>query len=121
MKKLLPLIFLLSGGCASIVSGSQQSLSVDTLPVNGSSCKLSNDKGSWFVSPTPGSVTVNRSYSDMQIVCNKGKLSGVSSVKSRTKAMAFGNIIAGGIIGSAVDIGTGAAYDYPSLIKVELK
>lgn len=35
--------------------------------------------------------------------------------------MAFGNIIVGGIIGGAIDAGTGAAYDYPSEITVELK
>jgi hypothetical protein len=32
--------------------------------------------------------------------------------------MAFGNILLGGVIGAAVDVGTGAAYDYPSLITV---
>jgi len=32
--------------------------------------------------------------------------------------MAFGNIIFGGVIGAGVDISTGAAYDYPSLITV---
>ena len=36
------------------------------------------------------------------------------------KRMAFGNILAGGIIGAAVDMGTGSAYDYPSLISLEL-
>jgi len=34
--------------------------------------------------------------------------------------MAFGNIIAGGIIGAGIDMSTGAAYDYPSLITVEM-
>ncbi|MDH4481479.1 MAG: hypothetical protein QE279_02085 [Rhodoferax sp.] len=32
--------------------------------------------------------------------------------------MAFGNIIFGGVIGAGVDISTGTAYDYPSLIVV---
>ena len=32
--------------------------------------------------------------------------------------MAFGNILFGGVIGAAVDVGTGAAYDYPPLITV---
>jgi hypothetical protein len=32
--------------------------------------------------------------------------------------MAFGNIIFGGIIGGAIDAGSGAAYDYPPLITV---
>lgn len=44
-------------GCASIVSGQNQSLSVETVqagkPLSGASCKLDNDKGSWSVN-TPG-------------------------------------------------------------------
>jgi hypothetical protein len=40
------------------------------------------------------------------------------SVKSSTKAMAFGNILFGGVIGAGVDVATGAAYDYPTLITV---
>jgi hypothetical protein len=32
--------------------------------------------------------------------------------------MAAGNLIFGGVIGAAVDAGTGAAFDYPSLIQV---
>ena len=34
--------------------------------------------------------------------------------------MAFGNILFGGVIGAGVDIATGAAYDYPELIVVEV-
>lgn len=32
-------------GCASIVDGQNQSLSVSTLPKNGATCKLTNGKG----------------------------------------------------------------------------
>lgn len=42
------------------------------------------------------------------------------TIKSSAKGMAYGNILAGGIIGAAVDMGTGAAYDYPSLITVSM-
>ncbi len=35
--------------------------------------------------------------------------------------MAFGNILFGGIIGGAVDAGSGAAYDYPANIVVHLE
>ena len=64
---------------------------------------------------------VNRAYDDLIVKCEKtGLAPGVVTVKSSTKAMAFGNIIFGGIIGAGVDVGTGAAYDYPSLITVML-
>jgi len=114
----------LSTGCASIVSGQNQSLSVTAknngADVVGAKCQLSNDKGTWFAT-TPGSIMVRRSYSDLAITCTAdGAAPGVLTVKSFTKGMAFGNILFGGIIGAGVDMSTGAAYDYPALINVDL-
>ncbi|HET7401897.1 MAG TPA: hypothetical protein VFJ62_08955 [Usitatibacter sp.] len=129
MKRMffLAVAFLLaavSTGCATITTGQNQSLSVETrhegTAVAGAACKLSNDKGTWFVT-TPGSVIVNRAYGDLAVNCTHEKyLPGVAVVKSSTKAMAFGNILVGGVIGAAVDVGTGSAYDYPPLISIDL-
>ncbi len=112
------------GACASIVDGSSQSLSVKTVSKGSelvaASCEMKNDKGVWFVT-TPGSVTVHRSVEDMNVKCSHdGYSPNILSVKSATKAMAFGNILFGGIIGAGVDISTGAAYDYPNPIVVDL-
>ena len=114
----------LSTGCASIVSGQNQSLSVTAKnngsDVTGAKCSLSNDKGQWFAT-TPGSVTVRRSYNELSVNCTlDGLQPGLVSVKSSTKGMAFGNILFGGIIGAGVDMSTGAAYDYPTLINVDM-
>lgn len=111
-------------GCASIVNGSNQVVSVETRmngqPLAGASCQLVNPKGTFFVT-TPGTVTIHRAYDDLSVKCEKdGVSSGLMAVKSSTKAMAFGNAIFGGVIGAAVDVGTGAAYDYPSLITVNM-
>lgn len=116
-------VTLLGSGCASIVTGQNQSVSVETRGKQGeavasANCKLTNDKGTWFVT-SPGSVSVRRSYEDLLINCEKAEQQpGIASVKSSTKAMAFGNIIFGGVIGAGVDIASGAAYDYPTLITV---
>jgi hypothetical protein len=111
-------------GCASIVNGHNQSLSVkatsDGGDVSGAQCELKNDKGTWFTT-TPGTVTVRRSYADLLVSCRmKDADPGTLSVKSSTKGMAFGNLIFGGVIGAGVDVASGAAYDYPSLISVPL-
>lgn len=112
-------------GCASIVTGHNQSISVETTHHNGikvadASCRLTNDKGTWFVH-TPGSVTVRRSYAAMQVRCEKDGYTPTSmSAPSHTKAMVAGNILFGGLIGGAVDVASGAAYDYPDLIQVDL-
>ncbi|MES2205579.1 MAG: hypothetical protein V4525_02140 [Pseudomonadota bacterium] len=111
-------------GCASIVSGQNQSISIQTRTnkelVEGANCKLSNNKGAWFVK-TPGSVTVRRSYQNLSISCEKENYeTGTTFAKSSTKGMAFGNLLFGGIVGAGVDMSTGAAYDYPNLISVNL-
>lgn len=117
-------LMLLLGGCASVVNGHNQSVSVQVRhkaePVQGANCSLTNDKGVWFVA-TPGSVSVHRSYRDLEVKCTAAGLpDGIVSVKSSTTAAAFGNILVGGVIGASVDVATGAAYSYPNLIPVEL-
>ncbi|TQK04758.1 hypothetical protein [Herbaspirillum sp. SJZ107] len=111
-------------GCASIVSGTSQVVSVETLHpsgnVAGATCKLENDKGVYYVT-TPGTVTVHRAYGDMNVKCEKpGYDAGLATFKSSTKGMMAGNILFGGIIGAGVDASTGAAYDYPALFQVVL-
>jgi len=112
------------GGCASIIDGSTQVLSVETRReaelVNGASCQLTNNKGTWYVT-TPGTVAMHRSYDDLNVKCDKpGSEPGIATVSSSTRGMTFGNILVGGIIGAAVDMGSGAAYDYPTLITVSM-
>lgn len=103
-------------GCASIVTGHNQPVSVQAPACEGASCTLTNSKGTWYVK-APGSVTVRRAYGDMIVSCEKeGVPAAITTVASTTKAMAFGNIIFGGLIGVGVDVGTGAAYDYPDVI-----
>lgn len=116
------LVFSNLTGCASIVNGTNQIVSVETRhngqPVAGANCSLINPKGSFYVT-TPGTLTVSRAYDDLIVKCIKeGMTPGIASIKSSTKPMAFGNIIFGGFIGAAVDAGSGAAYDYPTLISV---
>ena len=120
MRRLFSLaVVTMIAGCATITTGQNQPVSVETPGCQGATCKLSNDKGTWFVSTTPGSATVQRAYGDMTVTCEKGDYrSNPYIVKSSTKGMAFGNIIFGGLIGAAVDAGSGAAYDYPTLITV---
>jgi hypothetical protein len=64
---------------------------------------------------------VRRSYENLAVLCEKpGLEAGLTSAKSSTKAMAFGNILFGGLIGVGVDTMSGAAYDYPDMIVVDM-
>lgn len=114
----------LASGCASIVGGTGQVVSVEThqaeRPVEGARCEMANSKGTYYVT-TPGTVTVNRAYGNLTVRCDKdGMAAGQATVVSATKALAFGNILFGGAIGVAVDTSSGAAYDYPEMIRVSM-
>jgi hypothetical protein len=117
-------VIVLFSGCASIITGTTQPLTVTTKQsgtnVVGATCELTNGKGNYYVT-TPGTVTVSRSFSDMVVVCKKETLPDANmTVKSSVKGMAFGNILLGGVVGVIVDTSTGAAYDYPSSFDLEM-
>lgn len=110
-------------GCASITGSRNQPVSVtctsEGKPVNGANCSLMNDKGQWFVT-TPGTVMIQKAYGDLAITCKKDEVSGVASFKSASEGAVWGNLIAGGLIGYAVDAGSGAGFSYPQSMNVNI-
>jgi len=123
-KIILPVIVLSAAslsGCATIVNGRYQQVSVNTKPP-GAHCVLTNNKGHWTVQHTPKVVNLHRSMERLHITCQKpGYKTKVITVKSRTKKMMAGNLLFGGVIGAGVDAGDGAAFSYPNLITVPLR
>ena len=83
--------------CASTMSGSSQNITV-TSNVQGATCTLSNDKGSWTLS-TPGSAVITSSRVNLALTCIKeGYINGVASLPSKHKDSAtWGNVILGNI------------------------
>ena len=126
MRSILKMLFVCLMGsqivaCASITSGTSQSVSVNTIPTAGAECQLVNEKGSWQITKTPGITTISRAYGDLVVTCSDTLgAKGATSVQSGTVGAAFGNIVAGGIIGAAINMSSGAAYEYPSAIMVTL-
>lgn len=126
LKSMLIATGLLSmTGCASITGSKLQPLSVQTVldnrEVSGIGCTLTNDAGKWFVT-TPGTVTVQKSTADLSVQCRKdGVGSGNEMAVSKATGSVWGNVLAGGIIGYAVDRNTGAGFDYPSVITVSMR
>ncbi len=126
MKKILFIFFILSiSGCASITGSKNQPLSVTATlegkPVVGANCELLNDKGKWFVT-TPGSVVILKSYQDLTVTCRKPetKKVGATTFQSTNESSVWGNVLTGGIIGYAVDAGTGAGFSYPPTLNVPM-
>lgn len=109
------------GGCASIVGSHVDSVTVETPYCPGATCLLSNEEGKYFITETPGTVTVERAYGDLTIACEKDNAKKIIIVESTATGGVWGNILAGGVIGWGVDVATGAGYAYPSSIINPLK
>ena len=112
-------------GCASITSGSEHSLSIDThdgkgTRVKGAQCALRNRKGQWTVT-TPATANITGAPDNLLVHCEAdGFDAGMASVISTVKTEMFGNILIGGLIGVAIDHTSGSAYAYPPNIRVRM-
>ena len=111
----------LTSGCATITKGTDQSVSVVTeKKVVGAKCELTDVKGhKWYISSTPGTVSVLKGDGPMTITCTKeGYNKALLMVEEAVAGATFGNILLGGGIGIIVDAISGAAQQYPDQIIV---
>jgi hypothetical protein len=117
------LVMMVCSGCASITQGTTHSLRIDTetvqgQPIDGADCELTNDQG-MTIARSGGASLVRRSSKDLEIRCTSPGLPDASArLVSRANAGLAGNILLGGAIGAALDHGSGAAYTYPTWIKL---
>ncbi|MDX9767007.1 MAG: LPP20 family lipoprotein [Ectothiorhodospiraceae bacterium] len=110
---LAPLLLTGLAGCTNtpfmLADSGTQSVSVATrtsegVAIHGAQCTLSNDAGQWELR-APGSVTVNRSTSNLTVTCAKGELGGFNVVVPGQQTLACeGGEICG----------------YPSIIQVDM-
>src|SRR5689334_20200634 len=107
---------LVLGGCASLVKGTTQSVTVNTDPT-GAICILSRDGAQiGIVNPTPGTIMVGKATGAISVACKKlGYDDSVGTLASSFQAMTFGNILFGGIIGVAIDAASGEMNEYPPM------
>jgi len=114
---------LLAGGCASVTHGTTQSVRVDTATASGEAvadaeCQMTNDKGS-ALTRSGQPTLVRRSGGNLIIQCTaEGQAPASGQATSRVNAGMVGNIMVGGIIGAAIDSGTGAGYNYPTWMRL---
>jgi TonB family protein len=111
--------FALSG-CATIIQGTTENVSVSSTPEQGAQCSLVNSEGSWFLT-TPGSTTVHKTKNDLTIDCTKTGYAPAHMVAvSHFGGTTLGNAIVGGAIGIGIDAASGANFYYDSPITVNL-
>ena len=91
------LALLLTSACATITTGTTQSMTVTSEP-SGAICRLEREGVTvGVVNPTPGSVTISRSSRDLAVRCEKqGFEPGMRSISASFQAATLGNILLGG-------------------------
>lgn len=108
-------------GCASLLSEDVQELRVTLLcrqrPV-AVSCTAINDLGRWQFS-SPGTVLVLNDTSTLDITCRGGSTPRFTvSVPPMPSWTMAGNLLAGGLVGAAVDAYSGVGMKYPETIDI---
>lgn len=119
----LALVALACSGCASVTQGTTHQLRIETATeqgelVDGADCTLTNDQGA-SIARSGTSTTVRRSSKDLEITCAAGgRPQAKGRLVSRANAGLAGNILIGGGIGALIDHNTGAAYTYPTWVRL---
>ena len=114
-----PLVLL--SACATVMSGTSQTVTVSTNPP-AATCTLDRvGQRVGAVPLTPGSVRLDKSKNDLSVTCSKEGYQTASVTRASSfNGATFGNIIAGGVIGVIVDASSGANFNYPSDIRLDL-
>ena len=121
MRCLILAYLVILTGCASITGSKNQAINItttcDLTPMSGANCSLTNDSGVWYTK-TPAALFIRKSTGDLIVSCKKDEMLSSVTYKSSAATGMWGNILAGGVVGAAVDAGTGAGFDYPNPINI---
>lgn len=125
MKALIVVLALISlGGCATVMEGNDQSIAINTVKCeeHGNPICTATNKDNAVMVRTPGTLPVEKGKADLVIECrsDNGIAYGAYNAASSYEAMNLGNLLLGGLIGFGVDAATGAMWEFPPSIIVEM-
>ena len=119
------LIFSVLSGCASVVSGGRQNVTVLTPGIEGASCSLTDSAGRvWYVEETPGTALVKRGDGPITVICHKdGYGKGVGQINEKIAGANYGNLALGPAapVGYLVDGFSGSAQKYETMVEIDLE
>jgi hypothetical protein len=124
MKRFLAALTLgttvLLGGCATVTTGTTQSITIDSDP-QAAECTLTREGTALGMVTTPSPLTIKRHAATVHVVCRKpGYEDGRTVMNSRFETASAGNFLVGGIIGVMVDASSGANSRYDTHVMVRL-
>lgn len=107
-----------ASGCASISSKKTQTL-VETIP-DKAECNLVGENYKQFIT-TPSTLDIPAKSAPVTIICTKeGYFQATEQIDTKMDGFILGNILMGGLIGAAIDAGTGAGKQYPEKVVLVL-
>lgn len=116
---------ILLAGCATsyVAPTSTQRIAIDTRGPNGPlervSCTAQNEKGTYYV-VTPGTVEVNRSYSNLVVWCRQPGLPDAALAVTSTVGLLNEGIELGASGGPSTErLNSGAQFNYPDHILIK--
>ncbi len=109
------------GACSTIVEGYHQDIAGNTDPP-GAKCALTRQGFEIArIEPSPGTAHIEKTKHDITITCQKDGFKETTYLnKSGAAAATFGNILAGGGIGWAIDSASGSDNKYDSPVDIKL-
>ncbi len=117
---LFGLIILLSG-CASIIHGTRQEVTINSTPPEGDVVVKKEGGVEVFQGRTPATCTLERKYTYDVTINLAGYQEAKVHISKDMDPIYLGNVICGGIIGLVVDAVNGAMYKLvPEIIQVTL-
>ena len=117
----LATVAALLGGCATLMDEDTQEVNLRFMCAEKNivaTCLLQNSKGRWTIS-TPGKATVLNDNIALEITCKAPFIPSftVSALPMPSTSM-LGNLLAGGVIGAAVDVYNNTGMKYPENIDI---
>ncbi|MGE0424326.1 MAG: hypothetical protein AB7O88_18845 [Reyranellaceae bacterium] len=112
----------LLNSCATVTSGTTQTIAVASEPA-GAACEMRRDGALLMaLQSTPQAVVIPRSKNTIELTCKRADHEPTTEmVESQFSGATIGNVIAGGLIGIAIDAASGANNFYPAQVNVVLQ
>lgn len=111
-----------ASGCATVIKGETQTVSVTSPPVEGARCALFTADRYYGDVLTPGAITIPRSRHDVSVICTKrGFKDASATLSSQFNFVTFGNAVIGGMTGVIIDATTGANDSYDHEIEIPME
>lgn len=113
----VPAVFL--GGCATLVAPPAEQFEI--VSDVEASCEVTDAAGT-RTAEVPGPVVADPKHAPARVACDSDGYKPYSTVVDTefNKAM-FGNLIVGGVIGAAIDIGSGSHQRYPDHVFIVME